>query len=400
MSPNLHTAPLRRSILGAFAAVVPWLPAPGAHAAIISVDTKTTSGSKSAPPVVTHKLRLTGMLEPGDADRLREALMRLGPATRTPSGRPTTTIELSSKGGDLSEGFQIGLALKKFNVVAVVRKGDFCLSACALAFLGGAVGNVQSPSSQNCNLEIGGKVGFHNFSLKRSGLREVTADDPVASRLQGFNDARGGTAMLVGYAGEVGMSTKFIASIVGRPVEDYTYIATVGDFLSLRVCPIGLKRPTATLDVQARNVCNHSTGWLESKTPLEVIAIPAQQVRRRLLERLQANMQPFKAKGALASQLASAAVMRVDEAVDQLYDDLRAAGVGLPNIVGPTFKVGRNHAGKFETACYVSLSPNDPDRFDVALQGPKGLSHPLLSPPENSRRLFLFDREDVINPRP
>ena len=119
-----------------------------------------------------------------------------------------------------------------------------------------------------------------------------------------------------------------------------------------------------------------------------------------LLERVQANMQSSKTKGRLAAQLASGAVMRNKEEIDRLYEDLRAAGVSLPDIVGPTYEVGRTRDGAYEILCYVSLSPDEPDNFDVVVQGPKGFAEPPKTPPENARRLFLFDRDTVVNPKP
>ena len=96
----------------------------------------------------------------------------------------------------------------------------------------------------------------------------------------------------------------------------------------------------------------------------------------------------------------SGSVMRVREEIDRLYDDLRAAGVSLPDIVGPTYEVVRDVQGERQTACYVSLNPDNPDDYDVVIQGPRGLAEPPRMPPENARRLFLFDPRDVVNPKP
>jgi hypothetical protein len=106
-------------------------------------------------------------------------------------------------------------------------------------------------------------------------------------------------------------------------------------------------------------------------------------------------MQATKGRGRLTAQLASG--MRNKDEIDRLYDDLRAAGVALPEIVGPTFEVT---GGPSEATCYVSLSPAEPDIYDVALFGARGFSDPPRLPPENSRRLFLYDRNDVVNPKP
>ena len=345
------------------------------------------------------KLRMTGMIEPGDGDKLRDILGRLAPQTSDKPRDILGTIELSSMGGNLSDGFQIGMLLRKYNMIAVVRQRDICMSSCALAFLGGNVHHVEAERRQECNLEIGGKVAFHNFFLNRNGLRETTSSDPVESRLQGFTDARGGAAMLIKYASDLGLPPNFVASMMGRPVEEFQYIETVGQFLSFRVCPIGVDRPKIAIDMQARNVCSNSTGGSDTAS-LVVTPIAQEKAKLYMLQRVQENMQSSKAKGRLAAQLTNGAVMRVKEEIDRLYDDLRAAGVALPDIVGPTFEIGRKTAQAYEVSCYVSLSPNDPDNYDVVVQSARGLAEPPKLPPQNSRRLFLFDRGDVINPRP
>jgi hypothetical protein len=376
-----------------------------AHAINITVEsasppTGTIPFARPSKPVAPRpmpRLRVTGMIETGDAEKLHAELARLAAAPGAPADGPLSTIELSSMGGNLIEGFEIGGLLRKFRMIAVVRKRDLCLSSCALAFLGGNAHHVASTGAGECNIEIGGKVAFHNFFLNRNGLREATSTDPVASRLQGFADARGGAAMLVKYAGEMGLQPNFVASLIGRPVEEFQYIETVGQFLAFHVCPIGLAPPSTSMEVQARNVCINSTGKAEATASLPVRAIPTDQAKLYLLERVQANMQSSRARGRLSAQLASGAVMRNRQEIDRLYDDLRAAGVALPDIVGPTFEIA---SGRSDTTCYVSLSPDDPDGYDVSLFGPRGFADPPNQAPANARRLFLFDKNDVVNPKP
>ena len=90
------------------------------------------------------RLRLTGMIEPGDAEMLRERLIKLQASSPPKPGIPLATIELSSLGGNLSEGVRIGELLRSFKVVAVVRKQDVFwwldqfLSACGVTLKGKA----------------------------------------------------------------------------------------------------------------------------------------------------------------------------------------------------------------------------------------------------------------------
>jgi hypothetical protein len=349
---------------------------------------------KPVPPPPLPRLRVTGMIETGDADKLRAVLEKLAVLPGVRADRPLGIVELSSIGGNLTEGFEIGALLRHFRMVAVVRKGDICLSSCALALLGGTF-HPAAASAGACNVEIGAKVAFHSFFLNRHGLREVTADDPVASRLQGFADARGGAAMLMRYAGDMGLQPTLVANMIGRPVEDMQYLETAGQFAAFRLCPIGLRRPATTLEVQARNVCVNSVGAVSPAPVLDVQAIPAHQAKSHLLARLQVNVQAAKPRGRLAAQLASASTLRDRDEIDRLYDDLQAAGVALPDIVGPTFEVA---GAQPDATCFVSLSPDNPDRYDVALFGSRGFSEPTHQPPDNARRLFLYDRGDVVNP--
>lgn len=348
----------------------------------------------------TPTFRLTGMIETGDAEKLRDILVRLQAVAPAKANVPLATIELSSLGGSLPEGIKIGQLLKSYKVVAVVRKQDLCLSACALALLGGTAVRAAAVYPRDCNVEVGGKVAFHNFFLDRSELRELTHDDPVASRLQGFADARGGAAMLIRYAADLGLPPTFVANLMARPVEEYQYLETIGEFLELNLCPIGLERPSLPMSHQAANVCNNSLAVPAPVSSMMVGPIASAQVRQYMLERVQDGLNAVKAKGRLADQLATWSVMRTREEVDRLYDDLRAAGVALPEIVGPTFEVAVNQGGRYRAACYVSLSPTDPDRYDIVLQGPRSLADATRLPPANARRMFLYDRRDVANQRP
>jgi hypothetical protein len=315
-------------------------------------------------------------------------------------GMPLATIELSSVGGDLSEGVRIGELLRNYRVVAVVRKQDLCLSACALALLGGNTVRTGGAYPFDCNVEVGGKVAFHNFFLDRSHLRRLTSDDPIASRLQGFADGRSGAAMLIKYAADMGLPPSFAANLMARPVEEFQYVETIGEFLALNLCPIGLERPRLPLSHQAANVCNNSLATPAPLSSVIVGQIEPPRVRQYMLERVQDGLNAARARGKLADQLATWSVMRSKEEVERLYDDLRAAGVALPEIVGQTFEVAVNEAGRVRAACYVSLSSTDPDRYEVVLQGTRGLTEAVRKPPANARRLFLYDRQAVANRRP
>ncbi len=112
----------------------------------------------------------TGPIENGDADRFKAYL------ARHPS-KKRTAVYLNSTGGSLYEGMRLGRAFHQLGVRTVIEgDGALCVSACALAFLGGRDGNgtpwrTKSSSSQ---------LGFHSWRSQFSSSRTYTDADMYA----------------------------------------------------------------------------------------------------------------------------------------------------------------------------------------------------------------------------
>ncbi len=371
-----------------------------AQALTITVESRSIPSTTPGSPLTIHKLRLTGMFEPGSSDRLRLTLASLDARPRGWTDAPLATAEMSSSGGDLVEGLKIGYLFSEFNVATVVRKGDRCLSACALAFLGGTASRDLSGRVRSSNLEIGGGVGFHNFATHADYFRQRSQGrDASTGERASFFMARAGAALIVQYAADMDIDPKLIGRLLGRPSEEFEYIRTVQDFLSLGVCPIGFAAPSTGVAEQATNICRNSVPGFSLATPSRTVSMTPQQARRHLLEHVQSSMLSFRARGALSDQLASHSVMRNPKAIENLYADLRAAAVPLPEIVGPVFEVDDNDIeGLDGLSCVVSLAPDNPRRYDVAVKSSRGLARAPKSAPEECRGLFRHDRDAVINP--
>ncbi|HEX9329986.1 MAG TPA: hypothetical protein VF915_25890, partial [Reyranella sp.] len=73
-------------------------------AGTISID--TISGPSRDLPFQARAVRLTGVIDEGDAETLRRILTQLRAAQRAPA--TLLMIELSSRGGDLYEGIRLG----------------------------------------------------------------------------------------------------------------------------------------------------------------------------------------------------------------------------------------------------------------------------------------------------
>ena len=393
-----------KRLFATFSAVILLIPyGPETYAADIEVKKSATPASVSRGPAELPTLRLTGPFRQGDAGRMQQVLRDLeakstARSNGTPASATLALVELSSLGGDLNEGLQMGYLFREHDVATVVRKNDICLSACALALLGGTSRNGSADPTARQSLEVGGKVGFHAFYLNPNSAQSPTAADPVQGRRQGFREARAATAAVMRYAADLGIDPRFVARMMAKPQDEFEYVRTTAEFLDLKVCPIGLDRPKVSAEEQALSICNHSTGWVDPAQPSQVRTMTARQAKLYMLENVQQNMLSLNVKGALSDQLASYSVMRDEQSIDDLYADLRAAGVRLPAIVGPVFEVSGYRSGNQEMQCFVSLSPEDADRYEVAIRRPTKWSHPNWSAPRDCRGLYLHDREAVINP--
>lgn len=370
-----------------------------AQSATLAIDTRTLPGLNPKAPIIINLLRLTGRIEEGDAAKLRKILSRIKASTPSVPGSPLATIELSSEGGDFYEGLNIGYLFREFDIATVVRKGDICLSACALAFLGGTASHGPPTAVVHRSIEIGGQVGFHNFFPNPRNAKLSATRDATSGIIVGFNLATGGSSLLVGFAAMMSIDPLFVARLLGRPAEEWDYIDTGGRFVMLATCPLGSSLPSVAVRTAATNICNHATGPFAQADPTQARRISAGETQRYFLEMVQRNVTSFDLKGPLARQLDAVINSRDSSLIDAVYSDLRLAGVPLPELMGPTFAVSGYGADGSQFQCHVSLSLDNPNKYDVAIEGPGGMSRAFRTAPTNCRMLFRYDRDEILNPR-
>ena len=361
---------------------------------------ETRSSAKAAattsPDLTT--IRITGMFEEGDSAKLREVILRER-APRLAGGKPIRlVVELSSSGGDVYEGLKVGYLFREFDIATLVRKGDICLSSCAFAFLGGTETHIPTHVPGR-TIEVGGEVGFHAFWLNASGVKRTPDDGSSSDMTKGFNLARGGSALLMRYAATMNIDPLFVARLLGRPPEEWEFVNSNGEFVDLMTCARGVDWPAAPQERIAVNICNHAMNWTEGSEALQSRPMSEGEAKRDLLKHVQARLDLYGIKGPIAAQIATALASRGDRGLDQPYADLMAAGLPLPEIVGPAFEVSGYSAGAYDVQCHVSFSLKDPDRYDLTLAAEAGLVRSTRQAPRQCRRLYLFDRQDVLNPR-
>ena len=139
-------------------------------------------------PIIT----LTGEIVSGDYERFEEQLQRF------PEAR---IVYMQSEGGDVSSALNIGKAMHERQMRAVVRDRDYCLSACALAWLG-------SPSR---TLFSNSQVGFH-AAWRPDGIDLV--EDAV------------GNAMIGHYINSLGLSVDAVVFATHARPDRLAYIPT------------------------------------------------------------------------------------------------------------------------------------------------------------------------------
>jgi len=140
--------------------------------------------------VAEQTVEATGEIELGDTSRLAAQIA----AIRTDGiGRPNFGLILNSPGGSLVEGLRLGQFLREKAIYALVRRGDVCYSACAIAFLGGTQA-AEIDSGIGRYLEVGAKLGFHGFS---------TTAERVMLANEAFDSARLLYGVLLAYAAEM-----------------------------------------------------------------------------------------------------------------------------------------------------------------------------------------------------
>jgi len=95
----------------------------------------------------TSQINLEGEIKSGDYEQLQRVIDRTG----------IKSISFNSNGGAAIEGYQIGYIIRKNMMSTVIKKGNKCLSACAVAYLGGT------------NKYNYGILGFHVAWAQQSG---------------------------------------------------------------------------------------------------------------------------------------------------------------------------------------------------------------------------------------
>lgn len=383
------------SVLRFFLIIVSLSLAVPALAMTVTIEQRAPMRAGSASVRALPTIRMTGMIERGDADALRRALEKVKAATVIGPDGTLATVELSSGGGDVFEGIALGYVLREFAAGTLVRASDVCFSACALAFLGGSALPTAGVPGPWRDIEPGGQVGFHNVWLNQLGLQNSVRAEPSTAAVAGFDIARAGASRIVRYLSDMGVDGGFVARLLGRPIDQFDYIATAGSFVELQTC---LTRPvavTARIEQQAHNICSNAIGPAARSGRVRAVTVHA--ARLALLREVERQVMHSTANSRFIDRFRAVVAAGDEPALSGLYENLRAVGLPLPDLFGTIYDVTPMPAS-LNLSCTVSLPGDHPDGYDLVVVGPNGLSAPPRAAPERCRWLARHAPADTINP--
>ncbi|MBY6159263.1 hypothetical protein KUV73_00200 [Mameliella alba] len=184
--------------------------------------------ARSKDPEEHARLRLSGPIAEGDAQKLKTLM------SQEISGYyPDThfvTLTLDSPGGSFAEAIRLMEMLRDVRVATRIEKNASCLSACAVAFMGGTR-IIASDFRSSRMVEPGGRLGFHAPSLTLPG------DQLVSTKVLGasYNLALETIASILSRRNRFDIPVSLVETMIATPPEQMYILETVDDFARWRI---------------------------------------------------------------------------------------------------------------------------------------------------------------------
>lgn len=189
---------------------------------------------------------LTGSIVPGDADKLRAYVEKMAPYFDVGSDATEhynmndgdgLTLCISGPGGSYAEALKIIEVLSTGYVKTVVPASSQCLSACAVAFMGGFYADEASrvPARQ---LLSGADLGFHAPSITLNGSGAMPPQMVEAAYKTALADIQGvlDTLLLnVEYSQDARMRPSLFAAMLGTPPDEMFHVTTIDELGRWRI---------------------------------------------------------------------------------------------------------------------------------------------------------------------
>ncbi|MCB8838420.1 hypothetical protein [Aurantimonas sp. VKM B-3413] len=202
-------------------------------------------------PLITF----SGVVTKGDRDKLAALIKQICAGKDCDIENVSAIVSFDSPGGSFSEGIALAEAIREANVATVVEDGKVCLSACALAWLGGsgfhATGGVGTYIDRT--IEPGARIGFHSPYISAQAMAALAPEERLGIQANGL---RTGISALVRFLTVFGVAPQVIDRIVGMGPDQVMSLDTIADLVAFRaefppapVETLGLGREAITWNV-------------------------------------------------------------------------------------------------------------------------------------------------------
>lgn len=204
-------------------------------------------------------LRLSGPIEAGDNARLRALMPQV--LARLPSGAASAAeqqvarrICLDSPGGALAEGVALAVTINSHVLGTLVESDGTCLSACAVAFMGGiAYDDPTVPPFPDRVMHPTARLGFHAPSLAVPNGRYSASVVGEA-----YATALRSVALLQRKMQRLNVPVSLLTMMLETPPEEFTEITTVQQATRLGISVAPIRMPPELTPMVANLACSHA----------------------------------------------------------------------------------------------------------------------------------------------
>lgn len=216
-------------------------------------------------------LKFEGAVAAGDAQALQQAIETFETEITQANqfyymaDYPYDSVCLNSEGGNFAEGVKMAQVLNRAGYGTLVEAGDVCMSACAVAFMGGSYHSESDRGTQPKRaLHPTARLGFHAPSLNvpKSQYSEAIVADAYAAAL-------GSIAELQEVADEIRFPRSLLVDMLGTPPADMMFVETVGQATRWRMIVTDVQPVTDVQAAHMENACENIDAGLLDEDPRE-----------------------------------------------------------------------------------------------------------------------------------
>lgn len=202
-------------------------------AQIKAVGTIPNEGEKT-------KIVLNGKIVPGDAPRLQKLL----------EPNYDAILFLNSSGGDYREGLALAHLLHDKLIPTALEPGASCLSACAIAFLGGNSLAEEDLTMASRSIPVGATLGFHAPYLRANS--QPLTDEAV---LESYDQAIKTVTDFVRSASGFGITPDVAADMMTPQRDSLYYVRTMDDLRRIGIEVQGIEPAKKLTPSMVKNIC-------------------------------------------------------------------------------------------------------------------------------------------------